>query len=161
MVPRLHFFCGLAGAGKSTLARQLAEAPGHLLLSEDQWLASLYGLELNTLADYGRLAPRLRTALSPHLLALLEQGLSLVLDFPLNTKASRAWAKDLVAQSALPHQLHWLDLAQPQCLERLLARNARGEHPFAPTQEQFSALCGYFEAPGADEGFCLLRHQSG
>ncbi|WKE67295.1 ATP-binding protein [Gallaecimonas kandeliae] len=155
---RLHFFCGKAGAGKSTLAKRLAAEPGHLLLSEDDWLAALFGPELKSLADYGRFAPRLRTALKGHLLALLDQGLSLVLDFPLNTRASRAWARELAEEAGLPHQLHYLDQPEVLCLDRVLERNARGEHPFAPTQAQFAALCSYFEAPDAAEGFCLVHH---
>ncbi|EDM84367.1 AAA family ATPase [Limnobacter sp. MED105] len=38
----LIFFCGKMGAGKSTLARRLADQPNSLLLSEDHLLAGLY-----------------------------------------------------------------------------------------------------------------------
>lgn len=36
--PCLHFLCGKAGAGKSTLARRLAEQHRAVLVSEDVWL---------------------------------------------------------------------------------------------------------------------------
>ncbi|MGC1174617.1 AAA family ATPase [Polaromonas sp.] len=35
--PTLHFFCGKAGAGKSTIASRLAQDHGAILLSEDIW----------------------------------------------------------------------------------------------------------------------------
>lgn len=38
----LHFFCGKAGAGKSTLARELATTRRAILLCEDVWLARLF-----------------------------------------------------------------------------------------------------------------------
>ena len=33
--PTLHFFCGKAGAGKSTVASRLAQDHGAILISED------------------------------------------------------------------------------------------------------------------------------
>ena len=38
----LFFFCGKMGAGKSTMARQVASKHGAVLLSEDEWLAAHY-----------------------------------------------------------------------------------------------------------------------
>ncbi|WP_457326501.1 AAA family ATPase, partial [Roseateles sp. P5_E11] len=52
----LHFFCGKAGAGKSTVAARLAQADRLVLLSEDVWLSRLYGDELKTFDDYIRLS---------------------------------------------------------------------------------------------------------
>lgn len=89
--PQLHLFCGPIGSGKSTLARHLASEQQALLLSEDSWFANLYGPQMHTLADYAAFAPRLKAALFEHLLALLKGGNTLVLDFPMNTRQSRAW----------------------------------------------------------------------
>jgi len=48
----LHLLCGKIASGKSTLARQLAEAHGSVLISEDQWLAGLYPEQIHSIADY-------------------------------------------------------------------------------------------------------------
>lgn len=64
--PTLHFLCGKIGAGKSTLAAELASGPGTMLLSEDRWLAALYPGEILDVADYGRCAARLRNAIGEH-----------------------------------------------------------------------------------------------
>ena len=48
--------CGKIAAGKSTLARRLADAPATILISEDVWLATLYRDEQRTVADYARKA---------------------------------------------------------------------------------------------------------
>ena len=60
----LHLLCGKIASGKSTLARQLAEAHGSVLISEDQWLAGLYPEQIHSIADYLLHAQRLASAVS-------------------------------------------------------------------------------------------------
>ena len=48
----LTFFCGKMGAGKSTKARDIAQQSNAVLLSEDEWLQSLYPSQIKSLADY-------------------------------------------------------------------------------------------------------------
>jgi predicted kinase len=68
--------CGKIAAGKSTLARRLADAPATILISEDVWLATLYRDEQRTVADYARNSRRLRDVMGGHVEALLRAGLS-------------------------------------------------------------------------------------
>ena len=91
--PILYLLCGKIAAGKSTLARRLAERPATLLVSEDHWTSSLFSGELKTIEDYGRCSARLRAAMAPHLVDVLRQGLSVVLDFPANTVSNRDWIR--------------------------------------------------------------------
>lgn len=154
----LHFLCGKIGAGKSTLAAQLAAQPGTLLISEDAWLAALYPGEILDVADYGRCASRLRNALGSHVVALVGAGLSVVLDFPANTRRSREWLRDVARAAGCPHQLHFLDLPDAVCKARLRARNASGTHPFTTSEAQYDAITAYFVEPQEDEGFKIVRH---
>lgn len=85
----LHLMCGKAGSGKSTLANRLAQQPHTLLIVEDSWLATLYDQQMKTLQDYVRYSANLRQVLSEHLVQLLRHGLSVVLDFPMNTPDRR------------------------------------------------------------------------
>ena len=55
--PVLHMLCGKAAAGKSTLARRLADAPATVLISEDVWLARLDKPEMQTVEDYISVLP--------------------------------------------------------------------------------------------------------
>jgi shikimate kinase len=48
----LFFFCGKMGAGKSTMARQVASKHGAVLLSEDEWLAAHYPSLIHDFNDY-------------------------------------------------------------------------------------------------------------
>lgn len=154
----LHLLCGKIASGKSTLAAELGAAPACVVISEDQWLAALYQDEMQSVADYVRVAAKLRKAMTPHLVALLHAGVSVVLDFPANTRANRDWMRSVIEASSAGHQLHYLDVADALCKSRLHARNQGGEHAFAATDEQFALITRYFEPPQEEEGFNLVRH---
>jgi predicted kinase len=155
----LYLICGKIGAGKSTLAKQLASRPATLLISEDHWTSSLFAGELKTIEDYGRLSAQLRAAMVPHIVDILRQGLSVVLDFPANTVKSRAWMRSLIAEAQVAHELHLLDIPDEICKQRLRARNASGEHPFQVSDAEYDQFTSHFVPPGADEGFNVIIHR--
>lgn len=156
--PTLHLLCGKIASGKSTLAARLAQAPATVLIAEDDWLHALYADDMSSLSDYVRCAARLRAAMAPHVAALLDAGLSVVLDFPANTRETRAWMRGLLDRTGAAHVLHVLDASDAACLARLRARNAGGDHPFAATEAQFHQVSKHFVAPAPDEGFNLVIH---
>ena len=156
--PVLHMVCGKIGAGKSTLTRQLAEAPATVLISEDTWLAALYPDEIQELPDYVRCAGRLKKAMAEHVGALLGAGVSVVLDFPANTVANRQWMRGIFEAAGAAHALHFLDVPDEICKARLRARNASGTHPFETTDAQFDLISSHFAAPSPEEGFDVVRH---
>src|SRR5882762_2981675 len=117
--PMLYLICGKIGAGKSTLARRLASGPATLLISEDHWTSNLFAGDLKTIEDYGRLSARLRAAMGPHVVDILQQGLSVVLDFPANTMSDRSWTRSLITKADVAHELHVLDIPDAICKERL------------------------------------------
>ncbi|MDB5709192.1 MAG: ATP-binding protein [Sphingomonas bacterium] len=158
--PILHLLCGKVAAGKSTLARTLAD-DGALLVAQDPWMARLYPTELRTIEDYLKLSARLRAAMTPHLVDLLCAGLSLMLDWPANTVASRRWMREMAEGGGATARLHWLDVPDRQCLTRLDARNAGGEHEFTVSHGEFAALARYFEPPREEEGLPIVRHLPG
>jgi len=157
-LPTLHLLCGKIAAGKSTLAARLAAEPGTVLISEDAWLARLYPGEIRSLADYVRSAARLREAVAPHVESLLRHGLSVVLDFPANTPANRAWMRGIIDRSGAAHRLHYLDVPDATCRARLHRRNAAGGHDFTASDADFDTISSYFVAPSEDEGFEIRRH---
>lgn len=155
----LYLICGKIAAGKSTFAKKLSQQPGTVLVSEDFWLASLYPGQIASLEDYARCSAQLRAAMALHIAAVLQAGVSVVLDFPSNTLATRAWARELIENSAAAHELHYLDVADELCKARLHARNASGEHPFETTEAQFDLFSRYFVVPQESEGFHIIHHQ--
>lgn len=157
-VPTLHLVCGKIAAGKSTLTTALAAEPHTVLVSEDDWLAALYPDEQNSLADYLRNAARLRTPMTPHLVALLRSGVSVVLDFPANTPANRAWMRSVFETAGVAHQLHYLEASDALCKARLHRRNVEGGNPFTVSDEVFDLFTSHFVPPGADEGLNVILH---
>jgi predicted kinase len=153
----LHLVCGKIAAGKSTLTARIAAQPNTVLISEDDWLVRLYPGEQNCLEDYLRNSGRLRDAIAPHLAALLRAGMSVVLDFPANTPASRAWMRSVFEAAGAPHQLHFLDVDDATCKARLRVRNAGGAHAFTVSDEVFDLFTSHFVPPHADEGFNVIH----
>jgi len=70
----LYLLCGKIAAGKSTLARRLAERPSTLLITMDHWMSILFPIENRTIEDFARLSARLRAAMAPHIVEILRQG---------------------------------------------------------------------------------------
>jgi predicted kinase len=157
--PVLHLLCGKIAAGKSSLAAQFGAAPFTVIVSEDQWLFHLFGAEMATVEDYVRCAGKLRRAMAPHVVELLKAGMSVVLDYPANTLANRAWMKGIADEAGVAHRLHWLDVPDEVCKARMRARNAAGAHEFAPTDEHFDLITSYFVPPTAAEGLEIVVHR--
>lgn len=157
---KLIFLCGKMAAGKSTLARDLAEGENAVLLVQDQLLDSLYPSEITDVPDFVRCSSRLRNALAPHICALLSRGISVVLDFPGNTKKSRAWFRELFERANVGHELHFIDASDALCKSQL---KDRSKHlaPGTPwtTDAEFEAITAYFQPPSDDEGFNVVRHE--
>ena len=155
----LHLLCGKIASGKSTLSKKLAQEQSTVLLSEDDWLGKLYPDEIKTVQDYVRCTAHLRSAIEGHVIALLEIGVSVVLDFPANTVANRKWMKSMLGRTQAEHRLHFLDVPDDVCLARLQSRNAAGEHHFSVSDADFHHITSYFVPPQEEEGFNIIRYR--
>ncbi|WP_296612357.1 ATP-binding protein [Sphingomonas sp.] len=156
----LQLITGKIAAGKSTLSAKLAVETGGLVLAEDQWLATLYPAQITSLDDYRRESDRLRTAIAPLIVDLLKRGLTIILDFPANTIASRTWMRGLADAAGITATLHFLDLPDELCRQRLHARNAAGTHAYQASDAEFDQFTAHFVPPQADEGFAIIRHEA-
>jgi predicted kinase len=157
-VPTLYLLCGKIAAGKSTLARRLAARQVTLLISEDHWTSKLFADDLRTIDDYGCYSARLRAAVGPHIVDMLRQGLSIVLDFPANTVRNRNWMRSLIDQTGAAHELYLLDVPDMICKQRLRERNASGEHPFQVSEAEYDLFTSHFVPPQPSEGFNVIVH---
>ena len=156
----LFFLCGKMAAGKSTLARALAEQEQAILLVSDEWLGRLYPVEIVDVPAFITYSTRLNEALTPHICALLSKGISVVLDFPGNTKAQRAWFREIFECAHVGHELHLIDASDDLC-KRQLKDRSKHLPPGTPwtTDAEFDALTVYFQPPSEDEVFNVVRHE--
>jgi predicted kinase len=156
---KLIFLCGKMAAGKSTLARDLAERERAVLLVQDQFLDCLYPDEIVDIPGFVKYSSRLKNALEPHVCALLAKGVSVVLDFPGNTKAQRAWFRGMFERAGVEHELHFVDASDALCKSQLKNRSKDLAAGAAwTTDAEFEAITVYFQPPSADEGFNVVRH---
>lgn len=151
--------CGKIASGKSTLAANLGREDNHVTISEDDWLATLFSDQMRSISDYVRCSNKLQHIMGPHVASLLNSGVCVVLDFPANTVVQRVWMRDIINATNAQHQLHYLDVPDKTCIERLVDRNAMGEHPFAASEEQFALISKHFVPPTDDEGFNIIYHR--
>lgn len=154
----LYFFCGKMGAGKSTKSKQLAIEKHAVLLSEDEWLSSLYPNQINSFEDYLKFSAQLKPILKKHVQNILSVGTDVVMDFPGNTQKQRKWFLDIASEVNANHQLIFLNLNNEQCLRQIAQRrNEQPERAAFDTEATFIQVTKFFEAPEASEGLNILE----
>jgi predicted kinase len=157
--PTLHFFCGKIAAGKSTLSRRLAADSGAVLLCEDIWLSRLYADDIRTFEDYLKYAARLKSAIGPHVIGLLQHGQSVVLDFPGNVPSQRAWFRELFEAAQVDHVLHFLDKPDALCRAQMHQRNREMPEGAKPLSDaEYDHITAYFVAPTEAEQFTIKHY---
>ncbi len=157
--PILHLFCGRIAAGKSTLAGALAAGPRTVLIALDDWMAVLYPTENRSIEDFAILTTRIRAVMGPHVVAMLRNGVSVVLDFPANTLLWRGWMRSIIEEAKVHHELHWLDTPDAVCRERLRRRNESREHRYVVDDATYDRFMRYFVPPTEEEAFNIVVHR--
>jgi predicted kinase len=158
----LHFICGKAASGKTTLARELAERHAAVLFCEDEWL-TLLEAQIDSLADFVRHAKRLRAALAPHAVRLLQLGISVVFDFAGNTPNDRAWVRSIYESADADHVLHSIFASDELCKARLRLRNEtkpEGLYYGLVTEDRFDEVTRYFVPPSDQEKLHVISYEA-
>lgn len=155
---KLYFMCGKMAAGKSTFAKQLAQDQNAVLLVQDDFVAALFPGEIQDISSFVKYSNRLKHALAGHICDLLSRGISVVLDFPANTRNQRQWFRHLFEQASVEHELHYIDASDDLCKRQLRQRSEALPAGSAWTTEaKFDAITAYFQAPADDEQFNVIR----
>jgi predicted kinase len=157
---KLYFLCGKMAAGKSTLAIELARRENAILLVQDELLTKLFPGEITDIPSYVKYSSRLKDALAGHICSLLSSGISVVLDFPGNTRTQRTWFRELFERANVGHELHFLDATDALCKRQLKERSKDlPEGSAFTTDAEFERLTKYFQAPSDDERFNVIRYE--
>src|SRR5258708_38246969 len=96
----------------------------------DHWMSILFPTENRTIEDFARLSARLRAAMGPHIVDILRQDLSVVLDFPANTVSWRGWVRSVICEADVAHELPVLTVPDAPLKERLRPRRESVDPPY-------------------------------
>ena len=149
----LILFCGKMGAGKSTRSKVIAFEQNAVLLSEDEWLSSLYPEQISSFDDYLKYSAQLRPLIKSHVQNILSTGTNVVMDFPANTKKQRKWFLNLASEIGANHQLIYLNVSDDLCLKQIeKRRKEQPERAAFDTEAVFTHVTKFFEEPSQSEG---------
>jgi predicted kinase len=144
---RLILTCGLPGAGKTTLASQLAADRSAVRLTKDEWLGALGSTPWDQPTrekvehELWRLAQE-----------ILRLGLSVVLDFGLWARIERDQMRGVARGLGVGVELHYLHTPTDELWRRIEARNSEPPWDSYPIRRaDFDGWLRVFQAPDPAE----------
>ena len=157
---KVYMLCGLAGAGKTTLAMEMAER-GFTRLSIDEYIWKHYGrFGLDYPAeDYPKLQQAAETALRQELTGYLEQKVPVVIDYSFWDRKRRDAYKTLIHEHGAQSQLLYLKIDPEVVRARLKVRSARfdANAAFPITDDILSFYLNAFEEPSGEDEIVVTQ----
>lgn len=146
------------GAGKSTKSLEMAQERNAVLLSEDEWLESLYPNQIRSLDDYIKYSNLLKPQIKKLVQSVLVTETDVVMDYPANIVSQRDWLRSIFSEIDAPHNLVFIDLPNDACLEQIEKRRIeQPERAATDTDEMFEIVTKHFLAPHPKEGFNITK----
>ena len=144
---RLILTCGLPGAGKTTVARQLAANRGAVRLTKDEWMWALGSTPWDAPTQ-----EKLEHELWQLAQEILRLGLSVVLDFGLWARIERDEMRSVARSLDVGVELHYLDVPADELWRRIDARNSQPPWDSYPIRRtDLDGWIRIFRAPDAAE----------
>jgi predicted kinase len=139
--------CGLPGAGKTTLAKQLETERHAIRLSPDEWKVRL-GFDLFDERARERVEA-LQWQFASNLLGL---GQTVILENGFWPKIERAEIRQKAAALGVETEMHYLDAPFKKLLRRIAIRNKSNDPYTVPlTEDHMKEYLSLFEPPDDDE----------
>ena len=147
----LHLICGLPGAGKTTLARQLEQEYSAPRLTPDEWHTRLFGQDVEE-DEHDAMHNSIEAMLWDIAARVLTLEVNVILDFGFWAQSEREDYRSRAARLGASSELHFLDTSEEVLLERLAARNAQlPQGAFAVPEARIREWQLIFQPPAGDE----------
>jgi len=159
----IHLICGPIGAGKTTIAHQLAEQHSAIRFSEDEWLSNLFIPDApeNLLDEHIEMVAawasekyqRCRGQIWPVCEQILQQGVHVVLDGAAANKEQRDKIRQKAIKAGVGFKLYYATADTETRRSRVLERNVKGGKTYSMevTAEMFELMENFFEIPDKSE----------
>ncbi|HEU4430026.1 MAG TPA: AAA family ATPase, partial [Myxococcota bacterium] len=151
----LFVLCGSVGTGKSTVAEQIADVCGGVVIASDRTRKALAGLAPESRAHAREGAPlyadamteRVYRALLERASPVLRSGRAAILDATFARAAQRAAAREFAARLGARALLVEVSCAESEARERVARRAERGGDPSDAGPERVAPSRAEFEPP--------------
>ena len=147
----LYLICGLPGAGKTTLAKQLEQSQTALRLCPDEWIAAILA-DVNDIAERDRLRDPVEAIQWQTAQRALVLGTNVILENGFWSRAERDSYRAQAEALGARVELHYLAVARDELWRRLALRNANlPSGTFTVNEAELDLWLSWFEAPTPDE----------
>ena len=147
----LYLICGLPGAGKTTLAKQLEQQHAALRLCPDEWIAAILA-DVNDIAERDRLRDPVEAIQWQTAQRALVLGTNVILENGFWSRAERDSYRAQAEALGARVELHYLAVARDELWRRLALRNANlPPGTFTVNEAELDLWLSWFEAPTPDE----------
>ncbi len=134
--------CGKLCSGKTTYAHKLRGEQHAVLLSCDEIMLALTGLDAGDAFD--SIAARTQAYLYDKAAEIVSDGIPVILDWGFWTAQSRAYAREFFSSRGIPYTFLYLDVSEEDHKKRIAKRNAA---------VQVGALLAYYVDEGLAKKF--------
>ncbi len=146
---RLYILCGLPFAGKTTLAKRLAERFGFVHLDMDR-INSILGVGLNGEAITPEQWDRTYAECYRQLEEYLQAGQTVIFDTAAFTRAQRDELRAIAGKRNVPTQVIYLAISEEEARRRW-QQNRVTQQRYDVRDEDFDQVARHFEPPAPDE----------
>jgi predicted kinase len=150
-MPTLILICGLPGAGKTTLARQLERERPALRLCPDEWIAQILA-DPSDRAELDRLRDPVESIQWGVAARALQLGADVILEWGFWSREERMRYRAQAEALGATVELRFLDVSRDELWARLERRNADlPPGTFEVTVEQLDLWLSWFQPPSPEE----------